>query len=100
MSGSSRVRDLIGSATYFSILVIEALDLKIGIRVILSKMLLFPFTLILRDRLIKLLKLGALMPTMFIGFTRMVFSIPSARLHLGGGGGILEGGEGTGFRRA
>jgi hypothetical protein len=66
MSGSSRVKDLFDSGTYFGILVNEALDLRIGIPVIPGNMLLFPFSLILRDRLIKLLKLGALMATMSV----------------------------------
>jgi hypothetical protein len=57
MSGSSRVKDSFGSGTYFGILVIEALNLRIGIRVIPGKVLLFPFSLILRDRLVKLLNL-------------------------------------------
>jgi hypothetical protein len=52
----------------------EALDLRISIQVLPINILLFPFFLILRDGLIKLLKLGALMPTMSVGFRRMVFS--------------------------
>jgi hypothetical protein len=82
MSGSRRVKDPFGSGTYFGILVNEALDLRIGIRVIPSNILLFPFSLILRDQLIKLLKLGVLMPTMSGVFTRMVFSTPGASLCL------------------
>jgi hypothetical protein len=81
-------------------LVNEALDLRIGIRVIPSNVLLFPFLFILRDRLVKLLWLGALMPTMFIGFRRMVFSTPVASLYLLGGSGVLEVGGGIGFGRA
>jgi hypothetical protein len=49
MSGSPRVKDPFGGSTYFGILVNEALDLRIGIRVIPGNLLLFPFSLILRD---------------------------------------------------
>jgi hypothetical protein len=82
MSGSSRVKDPFGGGTYFGILVNEALDLRIGILVIPGNVLIFPFSLILRDRLVKLLKLGALMPTMSIGFRKMGFSTPGASLCL------------------
>jgi hypothetical protein len=75
----------------------EALDLRIGIRVIFGNMLLFPFSLILRDRLVKLFKLGVLIPTMTIGFGRIVFSIPSASLCLSEGGGVFGVGEETRF---
>jgi hypothetical protein len=82
MSRGSRVKDRFGGGTYFGILVNEALDLRIGIRVIPGNVLLFPFSLILRDRLIKLLQLGAFMPTMSVGFRSMVFSTPGASLCL------------------
>jgi hypothetical protein len=49
MTGSPRLNDPFGGSTYFGILVNEALNLRIGIWVILSNMLLFPFSLILRD---------------------------------------------------
>jgi hypothetical protein len=80
MSGSSRVKDPCGDGTYFSILVNEVFDLRIGIRVIPGNVLLFLFSLILRDRLVKLLKLGALMPTISVGFRRMRFSTLGASL--------------------
>jgi hypothetical protein len=82
MSGTSRVKDPFGGGTYFGILVNAALDLRIGIRVILGNVLVFPFSLILKDRLVKLLKLGALMLTMPIGFRKMLFSTPGASLCL------------------
>jgi hypothetical protein len=63
-------------------------------------MVLFPLSLILQNQLIKLLKLGALMPTMSISFRKMVFSTPNISLHLGEGGSILERGGGTEFERA
>jgi hypothetical protein len=49
MRGSSRVKDPFGGGTYFGILVNEDLDLRIGIQVIHGTVLLFPFSLILRD---------------------------------------------------
>jgi hypothetical protein len=82
MSRSSRVKDPFGSGIYFGILVNEALDLRVDIRGILGKRLLLAIFLILRDRLIKLLKLGACVLTMSVGFRRMVFSIPRSSLHL------------------
>jgi hypothetical protein len=82
MSGSSRVKDPFGGGTYFGILVNEALDFTIGIRVIPSNVLLFPFSVILRDQLAKLLMLGALMPTISVGFRRIVVSTPGASHYL------------------
>jgi hypothetical protein len=52
MSTSYRVKDLFGDGTYFGILVNAALELRIGIQVIPGNMLVFPCSLILRDRLL------------------------------------------------
>jgi hypothetical protein len=97
MSGSSRVKDPVGGDTYIGILVNEALDLRIGIWVIPSNVLFWPFSLIISDRLVQLLKLGALMPTMSIGFRRLVFSIPGASLSFEEELGSLKYEEGPGL---
>jgi hypothetical protein len=78
----------------------EALNLRIRIRVIPYNMRLFPFSLILRDRLIKLLKLSVLMLTMFTSFRRIVFGTPCTSLYLSGEGSVLGGVGETGFGRA
>jgi uncharacterized membrane protein YhaH (DUF805 family) len=80
MSRSSRVKYLFGSGTCFGILVNEVVDLKMGISVIPGNMLLFEFSLILMNRLVKLLKLGVLIPTISVGFRRIVFSSPNRSL--------------------
>jgi hypothetical protein len=71
MTASSRLKVEFGSGTYFSIVMNEALDVRVGIWVIEDTIQVVPFTLIDLERLINLPLRGELMTTMVIRFRRM-----------------------------